>query len=90
MFVKWKGFLSETCTVKWVIFFASFCWLWDFLPENLKLVKLHIWGFNNLFAAPNFIFGTFLSIVLKFFNHSGQHFTQPTLPLTIKKLHIAL
>ena len=29
-------FLSEI-VVKCVIFFASFCWLWDFLIENLKL-----------------------------------------------------
>ena len=30
------GFLSKT-VLYWVMFFASFCWLRDFLPENLKL-----------------------------------------------------
>ena len=30
---------SELRFVKWVIFFASFCWLWNFLLENLKIKK---------------------------------------------------
>ena len=29
--------------MKCVIFFASFCWLWDFLLENLKLRKKPWW-----------------------------------------------
>ena len=32
-FIKWLRFFWEICTVKWVIFFSSFCWL----LENLKL-----------------------------------------------------
>ena len=38
-FVKWVRFFEQNCIVKCVIFFASFCWLWDFLMENLKLKK---------------------------------------------------
>ena len=38
-FVKWVRFFERNCIVKWVIFFASFCWLWDFLLENLKLKR---------------------------------------------------
>ena len=39
--------LSELRFVNWVIFFASFSWLWDFSPENLKLKdKLQIEGFE--------------------------------------------
>ena len=44
--VKWvevrkmsEVFLERNCIVKWVIFFAGFCWLWDFLLENLKIKK---------------------------------------------------
>ena len=39
--VYWKicKVFERNCIVKWVIFFASFCWLWDFLLENLKLKK---------------------------------------------------
>ena len=32
-------FFEWNCIVKWVTFFASFCWLWDFLLENLKFKK---------------------------------------------------
>ena len=35
-FVKWVMFFERNCIVKWAIFFASFCWLWDFLLQNLK------------------------------------------------------
>ena len=31
-----KRFFAWNCIVKWVIFFASFYWLWDFLPQNLE------------------------------------------------------
>ena len=40
--VKWvevRKIVEWNCIVKCVIFFASFCWLWDFLLENLKLKK---------------------------------------------------
>ena len=32
-------FFERNCIVKLVNFFASFCWLWDFLLENLKLKR---------------------------------------------------
>ena len=35
--VKWARFFERNFIVKCLIFFASFCWLWDFLLENLKL-----------------------------------------------------
>ena len=38
-FVKSVRFFERSYIVKWVIFFASFCWLWDFLLENQKLTK---------------------------------------------------
>ena len=38
-FVKWVRFFERNCIVKLVILFASYCWLWDFLLENLKLKK---------------------------------------------------
>ena len=38
-FVKWVRFFERNYIVKWVIFFASFCWLWDFLLENQKIKK---------------------------------------------------
>ena len=40
--VKWVEAckMSEVwLIVKWVIIFASFCWLWNFLLENLKLKR---------------------------------------------------
>ena len=40
--VKWVEvckIVERNCIVKCVIFFANFCWLWDFLLENLKLRK---------------------------------------------------
>ena len=39
---KWievRKIVEGNCIVKCVIFFASFCWLWDSLLENLKLRK---------------------------------------------------
>ena len=30
-FVKWVRFFERNCIVKWEIFFASFCWPWDFV-----------------------------------------------------------
>ena len=44
--VKWvevRKIVEWNCIVKCVIFFASFCWLWDFLLENLKLRKKVWW-----------------------------------------------
>ena len=38
-FLKRVRFFERNCIVKWVIFFASFCLLWDFLLENLYLKK---------------------------------------------------
>ena len=33
------GFFERNCIVKWGVFFARFCWLWDFLLENLEIKK---------------------------------------------------
>ena len=33
-FLKWVRFFERNCIVKWVIFWASFCWLWGFLLVN--------------------------------------------------------
>ena len=35
-FVKWVRFFERNCIVKWMIFFASFYCLWDFLLEHLE------------------------------------------------------
>ena len=59
IFVKWVRFFGWNCIVKWVIFLARFCWLWDFLLENLKLIgKLQIWGFETFIFWPKLFFGT--------------------------------
>ena len=42
-FIKWVRFFEQNCIVKWVIFFSSFRWLWDFLLKNLKLKKQLWW-----------------------------------------------
>ena len=61
-FVKWVRFFEQkriVKLVKWVIFFASFCWFWDFVLENLKLKdKIQIWGFESfIFCSKFHIFG---------------------------------
>ena len=33
---KFVRVFEKNCIVKWVGFFATFCWLWDTLLENLK------------------------------------------------------
>ena len=38
-FVKWVTLFERNCIVKCVIFFANFCWLWDFPLENLKIKR---------------------------------------------------
>ena len=43
-FVKWVTLFERNCIVKCVIFFANFCWLWNFLIENLKLKKKLWWN----------------------------------------------
>ena len=56
-FIKWVKFFERNCIVKWMIFFDSFWWLWDFLSENLKLIeKLQNEVSNHLFSGPNFNF----------------------------------
>ena len=59
--------------------FASICWLWDFLPKNLKLVnKLKIWCLESFIFWCKFRFfvtvlGHFSHIILNFLlsaNHS--------------------
>ena len=55
-------FFEQNCIVKWAIFFPSFCWLWDFLLENLKLkrnsedVHWYIWVNIKQFYTRNNIF----------------------------------
>ena len=53
---------------EWVIFFPSFCWLWDFLLKNLKLKKNNFKYeiFNHLLFGPNFVFlGLFQDVLAK-------------------------
>ena len=40
---NWVRFFEGNCIVKWVIFFSSFCWLCNFLQENLKIEKKLWW-----------------------------------------------
>ena len=69
-----KHVFCKICKAFWakpycnrVIFFASFCWLWDFLLENLKVKKnsddvhWNVWTIikklyvrNNIFKKSNF------------------------------------
>ena len=78
--VKWvkvrkisKRFFEWNYIVKWVSFFASFCCLWHFLLENLKLKdKLQIEAFNYCLSGPDFVFsglfwGVLASVILEFF-----------------------
>ena len=57
-------------TVKCVIFFASFCWFWDFLLENLKLKKnsdgIHwnVWTNMKPLYARNNIFKKRIPIMI--------------------------
>ena len=76
-------FYERNCILKWMIFFASFCWLWFFLLENLKSIdKLQLWSLDHLFSGPNVIFlglfwGVIASVILIFLspvNHGGRHF----------------
>ena len=46
-FGKWVIFFEWNCIVKCLIVFASFCWLWDFLQENMKLKKTLIMFFGT-------------------------------------------
>ena len=43
-FVNWVTLSERNCIVKCVTFFANFCWLWNFLLENLKLKKKLWWS----------------------------------------------
>ena len=73
-FVKWVRFFERNCIVKWVIFFASFCWLWDFLLENLKLKKnsgdvyWNVWTNIKTLYARNNIFKKRIPN-MRFLNH---------------------
>ena len=60
--IKSVRFFEQIYILKWVIFFASFCWLWDSLLENLKLKeKLQIWDFESFIFWPKFrLFGAVL------------------------------
>ena len=67
-FVKWVRLFERNCFVNWVIFFANFCWIWDFLAENLKLIdNIQIWGFESFFFWSKFVFfGTVLGLFCQF------------------------
>ena len=66
-FVKWVRFFERNCIVKWMILFASICWLWDFLPKSLKLTyEFEILDFKS------FIFWC----KLRFFLTVLEHFSQ--------------
>ena len=53
---KWVRFFEQNCMVKSVIFFASFCWLWNFPLENLKLKKKIGWNLvEGLDKYKNFV-----------------------------------
>ena len=73
-FVKWVRFFERNCIVKWVIFFASFCWLWDFLLENLKLriksddIQWNVWANTKSLYARNNIFKKRIPN-MRFLNH---------------------
>ena len=50
---------EQHCIIKWVIFFNSFCWLWDFLLADLKLKKTLIMSTRTcgrMFYVRNNIF----------------------------------
>ena len=72
-FVNRMRFFERNCIVKWVIFFASYCWLWKFLLENLKyflLEKLQISGFKSFvfwskFRFLGLFYGILTSVILK-------------------------
>ena len=55
-FVKWARFFERSFVVKWLIFFTSFCWLWDF---NLKVSDDVHWNvrtnIKKLFAQNNIL-----------------------------------
>ena len=46
-FRKMREFFRAKLCCKMTDLFCYYLWLWDFLPENLKLVdKLQLWGFS--------------------------------------------
>ena len=61
-FVKWVMFFERNCIMKWAIFFASFCWLWDLRLENVKPKRnsegflWYIWTNTRKLYARNNIF----------------------------------
>ena len=76
-------------------FFANFCWIWDFLAENLKLIdNIQIWGFESFIFWSKFVF---FGTVLGLFCQCNFFCRRPTMvteffsqPPTIKKLPTAL
>ena len=63
-FIKWVRFFERNCIVKWMILIASFCWLWDFLLEKMKLkwnsddVRWNVWTNIKKLYPQNIIFKT--------------------------------
>ena len=74
-FMKWVKFFERNYIVKYMIFFASFCWFWDFLPKNLKLMNSKYEIFNHIFFWSKFCF---LRTILE---HFSQYIMPPSPPL---------
>ena len=56
-FLQQVRFFEWNCVGKWVIFFASLCWLRDFLLKNLELkINSQIWGFESVIFWSKFHF----------------------------------
>ena len=72
--VKWVRFFKQNCTVKYVIFFVSFCWLLHFLLESLKLkkksddIQWNVWTNIKTLYARNNIFKKRIRNI-RFLNH---------------------
>ena len=95
-FRKMREFFRAKLCCKMTDLFCYYLWLWDFLPENLKLVdKLQLWGFSLFIFWYKF---RFLRSAKNLFNFKifrcrptmvAYILTQPS-PPTVKKLPTTL
>ena len=95
-FRKMREFFRAKLCCKMTDLFCYYLWLWDFLPENLKLVdKLQLWRFSLFIFWYKF---RFLRSAKNLFNFKifrcrptmvAYILTQPS-PPTVKKLPTAL
>ena len=68
--VKWVRFFERNCIVKSVIFFTSFCWLWDF--EKLKktlMISTGTCGRMQTICMPEIIFSKKKKSKCEILNH---------------------